>query len=187
MMSLIKLILVPEDELSDQQKQGVLKLERRCFGDVDPKEVEECFYAEVHARILAYSNEELVGYLILHKRNIEFDDREIIVGGAVGVCVAECMRGKGIGKRLMKKGLAVLKKQGCDVACLNADPKNRKAAFELYKKLDFKLMERRISFEDIHGNIRYDTGTMFIPLNSNSLFNHIMNNRNTFHYGKGYW
>ena len=37
-MSLIKLILVPEDELSNQQKQGVLELERQCFGDVNPKE-----------------------------------------------------------------------------------------------------------------------------------------------------
>ena len=186
-MSLIKLVLVPEDELSDQQKQGVLELERQCFGDVDPKEGEECFYAEVHGRILAYSREELVGYLILHKRNMEFDGREIIVGGAAGACVAECMRGRGIGERLMKKGLAALKKQGCDVACLNADPKNRKAAFELYKKLGFKLMEKRISFEDIHGNIRYDTGTMFIPLMSRELFNHIMNGKNIFHYGRGYW
>jgi len=186
-MSLIKLVLVPEDELSDQQKQGVLELERQCFGDVDPKEVEECFYTEVLARILAYSSEKLVGYLMLHKKKIEFDGREIVVGGAVGACVAVSIRGRGIGKRLMKKGLAVLKKQGCDVACLNADPENRKAAFELYKKLGFMLMERRISFEDIHGNMRYDTGTMFIPLNSKELFNHIMNNKNTFHYGKGYW
>lgn len=186
-MSLIKLTLVPKDELSYQQKQAVLELQRQCFGDVDPKEAEECFYAEVHARILAYSNEELVGYLILHKRNIKFDGREIIMGGAVGACVAECMRGRGIGKRLMKKGLAILKNQGCDVACLNADLENRKAAFELYKKLGFKLMERRISFEDIHGNMRYESGTMFIHLNSKELFNHVMNNMDTFHYGKGYW
>jgi ribosomal protein S18 acetylase RimI-like enzyme len=141
LMSLIKLILVPEDELSDQQKQGILELERQCFGDVDPKEGEECFYAEVHARILAYSSERLVGYLILHKRKVEFDGREIIVGGAVGACVAVDIRGKGIGERLMKKGLAVLKRQGCDVACLNADPKNLEAAFELYKKLGLPEVE----------------------------------------------
>jgi ribosomal protein S18 acetylase RimI-like enzyme len=186
-MGLIELVLVPEDELSDQQKQGVLELERQCFGDVDPKEVEECFYAEVHARILAYFSEKLVGYLLLHRRKIEFDGREIIMGGTVGACVAVGIRGRGIGKMLMKKGLAVLKRQSCDVACLNADPENRKAAFELYKKLGFKLMERRISFEDIHDNVRYDTGTMFTPLNSRELFNHIMNSKSTFHYGKGYW
>jgi len=184
--NLIKLIQVPEDELSDQQRQGILELERTCFGDVDPEEIEERFCAEVHARILAYSNEKLVGYLILHKRKIEFDDREIIVGGAVGACVAKYMRRRGIGKRLMNKGLAVLKKQGCDVACLNADPENRKAAFELYE-LGFRLMERRISFEDINDNLRYDTGTMFIPLNSEELFSRIMNSKSIFHYGRGYW
>ena len=187
LMNLIKLILVSESRLSDQQKQDIVELERLCFGDVDPKEGEECFYAENFARILAYANEELIGYLILHKRNIEFDGREILVGGPVGACVAEHMRGKGVGAKLMKKGLEVLKKQRCDVACLNADPINRKAAFKLYKKLGFKLMDRKIAFEDIHGSIRHDTGTMFIPLHSKELFDHIMNSQKTFHYGKGYW
>ncbi len=186
-MSSASLILVPESELSAQQKQGLIELERQCFGDVSLKECEECFYAEVHARVLAYSKGRLVGCLILHKRKIEFDGREITMGGAVGACVSSDIRGRGISQKLIKKGLAVLKEQGCDVACLNADLDNRREAFELYKKLGFKLMERRISFEDIHGNLRYDTGTMFIPLNSEELFNHIMNSKSTFHYGKGYW
>jgi len=154
---------------------------------VDPEEVEECFYAESFARILAYDNDELVGCLKLHKRNIEFDEKEILVGGAVGACVAAHMRGKGIGIRLMKNGLTILKKHNCDVACLNADPINRKISYELYKKLGFRLMRRKISFEDKHGNIRYDTGTMFTHLNSKELFDHIMNSKKTFYYGKGYW
>ena len=142
MESLITLILVPEDELSHHQKQGVLELERQCFGDVDPKEGKEYFYAEVNARILAYLAKKLIGYLILHQRKVEFDSREIIVGGAVGACVAVGMRGRGIGERLMKKGLVALKRYGCAVTCLNADPEKRKTAFELYKRLGFKLMER---------------------------------------------
>jgi len=186
-MDSIKLILVPENRPSDQQKQGIIGLQRQCFGDVDPLEAEECFCAESFARILAYSNEEVVGCLTLHKRKIEFDGRNVFVGGAVGACVAEHMRGKGIGTKMMKKGLEILKEEGCDVVCLNADPINRKVAFELYKKLGFKLVGRKISFEDIHGNIRHDTGTMFKPLRSQELFNHIMNSKKTFHYGKGYW
>jgi len=186
-MSLIRVILVPEIKLSDQQKQGIEALERLCFSDVDPKEGEEYFYAESSGRILAYHDDELVGYLILHKRDIEFDGREIVVGGAVGACVAEHIRGRGIATKMMKMGLEALKEQKCDVACLNADPLNRKIAFKLYKRLGFRLMERKISFEDIHGRIRYDTGTMFIPLCSKKLFDHIMNSNKTFHYGKGYW
>ncbi len=186
-MNLVRLILVPEGELSDQQKYGIGELNRQCFSDVDPQEGEECFFAESFARILAYDNDELVGCLTLHKRNIEFDKKEILVGGAVGACVTEHMRGKGIGVRLMKKGLAVLERHNCDVACLNANPIKRKIAYGIYKKLGFRFMRRKISFEDKHGNIRYDTGTMFIPLHSKELFDYIMKSKKTFHYGKGYW
>ncbi|MCK4477205.1 GNAT family N-acetyltransferase [Candidatus Bathyarchaeota archaeon] len=184
---MIKVILVPEIKLSNQQKQGIEELERLCFSDVDPKEGEECFCAESFARILAYNNNELVGHLILHKRDMKFDGRKVVLGGVVGACVTEHMRGRGIATKMMKKGLEVLRKQKCDVACLNADPVKRKTAYRLYQRLGFKLMKRKISFEDIHGNIRYDTGTMFILLRSKEIFNHIMNSNKTFHYGKGYW
>lgn len=186
-MILIRFLLVSENDLSDEQRQGIEHLEKRCFGDVDPVEVEECFYAESFARILAYKGDKLVGHLLLHKRDIEFDGREVVVGGAVGACVVEVMRGRGIATKMMKKGFEVLRTYDCDVACLNADLVNRRIAFELYKRLGFELMEREISFEDTHGRTRYDTGTMFIPLRSKELFNHIMNNEKTFHYGKGYW
>lgn len=184
---MIRFLLVSENDLSDEQRRGIEHLEMHCFGDVDSKDVEECFYAESFARILAYNGDKLVGYLLLHMRDIEFDGREVVLGGAVGACVTEAMRGKGIATKMMKKGLEVLRAHNCDVACLNADLVNRRIAFELYKRLGFELMEKEVSFEDIHGRTRYDTGTMFIPLRSKELFNHIMNNKKTFHYGKGYW
>lgn len=90
---------------------------------------------------------------MLHKRHIEFAGRKAILGGTAGACVAEHMRERGITSRMMKKGLEVLKEQKCDVACLNADPLKRKTAFKLHKNVGFKLMDRKISFEDIHGNI----------------------------------
>lgn len=56
-MNLVRLILVPEGELSDRQKYGIVELDRQCFSDVDPEEGEECFYSENFARILAHDNE----------------------------------------------------------------------------------------------------------------------------------
>ncbi|MCJ7767509.1 hypothetical protein MUP79_03860 [Candidatus Bathyarchaeota archaeon] len=58
---------------------------------------------------------------------------------------------------------------------------------KFYEKLGLRLMNRKISFEDKHGNIRYDYGTMFIPTCSETTYQHIMNNDKTVHYGKGYW
>lgn len=182
---MVKFLLVPEGKLTDQQKSSMDKLERECFSDVNPKEAEECFYAESFVRVLAYSKDELVGHLRLFRRNVEFDGRKVVLGGAEGACVTRRMRGRGIATAMMRKGLAVLKRRKCDVACLNADLS--KNIYKLYEKLGFRLMDRKISFEDIHRKIRYDSGTMFIPICSKEMYNHIMNSDEIFHYGKGYW
>jgi len=72
------------------------------------------------------------------------------------------MRRRKIATRLMQEGLQILKDKSCDVACLNADL--TKTAYKFYEKTGFRLINREISFEDIHGRTRYDTGTMFIPI-----------------------
>ena len=59
--------------------------------------------------------------------------------------------------------------------------------YGFYEKLGFKMMEREISFTDIHGKRIYENGSMFIPINSMDIYNHIMNSRKIFHYGNGYW
>lgn len=181
----LKIVVVSDNELTDKQKLGIDKLESQCFSDVDAEEAEECFYAESFVRVLAYSNNEPVGHLRLFRRNIEFDGRDVILGGIGGVCVAEHMREKGIATKMMRKGLKVLRERKCDVACLNADLS--KNAYKLYEKIGFRLMSRKISFEDIHRKIRYDDGTMFIPVCSKEIYHHLMNSDKTFHYGKGYW
>ena len=48
---------------------------------------------------------------------------------------------------------------GCDIACPIIDLK--KTAYKVYERLGFKLMDRKISFENINGEIKYGTGTIF--------------------------
>lgn len=48
-------------------------------------------------------------------------------------------------------------------------------------------MNRKVSFADKHGKMRYDKGTMFIPICSKTIHHHVMNSDRTFHFGKGYW
>jgi GNAT superfamily N-acetyltransferase len=184
-MAPARIILIPEAKLNEEQRRGIDKLLKHCFSDVPEEEIEECFIAESFGRVLAYKNDVLVGHLRLFKRRVEFDGRELILGGIGGTCVLEDVRGKGIATKLIKKGVGVLKVEKCDVACLNADLS--KTAYKLYEKLVFLLMKRKISFEDIHGRTRYDCGTMFIPICSKEIYQHIMSSDRTFHYGKGYW
>ncbi len=179
--------IIPEDQLSPTERQSIEMLEKACFGHVDPKEIDECFFAKIISRICAFSGHHLIGQLQLHRRTIQFDGKSIVIGGAVGACVLKNKRRTGIAHQLMKIGLEELRKMGCDVASLTVDLDAGKHALGLYTKLGFQVMDRKISFEDVRGKIRFDTGSMFIPLCSSHLFQHIMTNTKTFHFGKGYW
>ncbi|MBI4163176.1 MAG: GNAT family N-acetyltransferase [Candidatus Aenigmarchaeota archaeon] len=164
----------------------VKMLQHHCFSDVDQEYIEECFsFFEGFGILIAIVDDRVVGQAELFKRNIKFNGKKVVLGGIGSICVHQDMRNKGIATKLIRKGLAILKEKKCDVACLNADLS--KTVYKLYEKIGFKLMKRKISFEDVHGNLRYDTGTMFIPICSKQLYNHIMKSNETFHYGKGYW
>jgi predicted acetyltransferase len=181
----IKTQLVHEGNITASEKVAIQKLQKECFDDVPKESIEEDFIAESFAKIFAYNGSDIVGMLSLKKRNITFAGKSIVLGGIGGVCVAGNMRGKGIATQMLKNGLEVLKKEKCDIACLNVDLK--KEAYKLYEKAGFTMMERPISFENSKGEIKHDTGTMFIPLCSKAIYDFIMNSKETFHYGKGYW
>jgi predicted GNAT family N-acyltransferase len=177
--------LVKAGELTKEQETGLTALNIECFGDVPAKEIEENFYAEPFAYLFAFINDRMISRVALFKRNLAFAGRPITVGGIGGVCVSKEFRHHGVASSLLKRALIVLKSEECDVACLNVDLE--KKIYPLYEKLGFKLMEREISFENSHGDTVKELGTMFIELNSPDVFNLLMNSRETFHYGKGYW
>ena len=186
-MTSLDFIIFYEKDVQIDLKTKILALEKFCFSHVNLIDINECFYSEIFARVCTFFEKELVGHLILHKREIMFDEKRIIIGGAVGACVKDNMRRKGIAEKMMQIGLEKLKKESCDIACLTVDPEDGQDAIKLYKKLGYAIMNREISYEDIYGKLRYDSDTMFISLCSDSLFKHIMENSHTFHYGKGYW
>jgi ribosomal protein S18 acetylase RimI-like enzyme len=181
----ITIEVIPIKKLTNSHQQGIKHLGEVCFGHVDKVAINEHFFAKGFAWVLALQNNKVVGLLELHRRKRVFDKSKFLLGGIGGVCVLPDLRQHGIGRQLMLKGLEVLREEGCDVVCLNVDLEEPMYSF--YEKLGFKMMEREISFTDIHGKRIHDSGTMFMPLNSVEVYSHIMNSRKTFHYGNGYW
>lgn len=181
----LKTIIVSEKDLSLKQLEEIKLLNKECFANISQEEVDEDFIAESFARVIAYNKNNAVGTLHLYKRDNNFEGKEVVLGGIGGVCVTESERGKGIATKMCEEGLKRLKTEGCDVACLNVDL--AKEAYKVYEKLGFTFMEREFSFTNSKGEIKYDTGTMFVPVNSNDIYNLIMNSKETFHYGIGYW
>jgi predicted acetyltransferase len=181
----ISVEVVPEGQFSAAQLKAIEKLQQECFGDIPQKEKDEDFIAESFARVFTYENNKIVGILRLFKREVEFSGRRIVLGGMAGTCVTEKERRKGIATKMLKKGIRILKKENCEIACLNVDLK--KEAYKVYERLGFRLMEREVSYENSRGEIKRDKGTMFMPITSQEAFDFVMNSKKTFHYGRGYW
>jgi predicted acetyltransferase len=161
-------------------------LQHECFNHVSQAEISECFIAKSFGWVFAKEEDSIVGQLELYGRTVWFEGEKVNLGGLGGTCVTRHARRRGIGTSLVKKGLEVLTKKGCDIACLNANVKDYPSG-GLYHRHGFRLMKRPISFEDVYGNIRYDVGEMFIPVRSTSRYRRVMTSETTFHIGRGYW
>ncbi len=181
----MKATFIEADKLSQIHKTALERLNKECFGDVDPQEVVENFIAEPFGYLFAVESNQIIARLALFSRIVKFENLTIKLGGMGGVCVSERFRHRGVASQLLKEGIKILAEQGCDIACLNVDLD--KKIYSLYEKLGFQMMDREITFENVRGGIIRERGTMFHPLNSPAKFNLIMNSPETFHYGRGYW
>ncbi len=182
----MELVFVDSSQLTRRQRQRITELQKECFSHVSREDIEECFIAEGFGWIFSYENRVIVGQLELHSREVMFDRRKVSLGGLGGTCVASPWRNRGIAKAMVRRGLDILRQEKRDVVCLNADIRNHPSG-GLYYQLGFKLMKRKVSFEDAHGRIRHDGGEMFLPLCSKENYDFIMNSKKTFHVGRGYW
>jgi len=183
----LEVVFVRLSELTSGQIQRIKELQKACFSHVNRKEIEECFIAERFGWIFAYENAVIVGQVELHSRTVLFDGRQVSLGGLGGTCVTAAARNRGIAKAMVEKGLEILRhEKKSDVACLNADIEHYPNG-GLYQQLGFRLMKRRISFEDAYGETRHDIGELFIPLCSQETYDFIMKSDRTFHLGRGYW
>ena len=181
----ITLEYVDADKLTAEQNDSINWLNQECFADVSQDDVEQDFIAEPFGFLFASFGGVIIGRLALFERKIEFDGTEIKLGGMGGVCVGEKARHKGIATVMLKKGLDILREHSCDLACLNVDLD--KKVYGVYERVGFWMMDRDISFENVHGEKVTEPGTMFAPICSQEKYDLVMNSESTFHYGRGYW
>jgi predicted N-acetyltransferase YhbS len=138
-------VYVAAGRLSRSQRRRIKELQEECFSRVSREEIAECFIAKGFGWVFAYRGNSIVGQLKLFSRKVKFDGREILLGGLGGTCVTLSARNKGLGPRLVRKGIEILRQKNCDIACLNANIKDYPSG-GLYYRLGFRLMRRPISF-----------------------------------------
>ncbi|MFS8131303.1 MAG: GNAT family N-acetyltransferase [Candidatus Dojkabacteria bacterium] len=109
-----------------------------------------------------------LGAINLLKRKINYEGKEIILGGLGGVCTHKEHRKKGIGTQMLKEAMIQLKKEGCDIAFLNTDLDELS---DFYGKVGFVPLNRDYKATGKSGKEYTDKGGMIAPLNSVELFN----------------
>ena len=83
-------------------------------------EQEERFFSQPKAWLLVFDRDQIIGRILLHKRRVKFNNRDVILGGIGGVCTSKDRRKQGIATMMLKEAVKILKKWGCDIAYLCA-------------------------------------------------------------------
>jgi predicted GNAT family N-acyltransferase len=127
--------------------------------------------------VIGYEDKQMIGVVNLLKRNITFKEQNIILGGFGGVCTHSEFRQQGIAKKLLKKGMGVLKDNKCDIAFLNSDPK--RLAF-LYEKMGFVPLQREYKATGASGKIYLSKLGMIAPVCSQKKFELVLKDSEVF-------
>ena len=115
--------------------------------------------------LLALENQKIIGILVLLKRKLIFNHQKLILGGFGGLCVVEAKRKQGIATALLKKGMARLKQENCDIAYLN----------------------RQHTYLGSSGKRYTEHDAMIAPVNSPKKFKAVLRNDRPFDIGVGNW
>lgn len=142
------------------------------------------YFSVPKAWLLVFEGAQIIGSIKLHKRNVKFNNKNIILGGLGGVCARKDKRRLGIASMMIEEAMKILKEWGCDVAYLCA---NIEESGSLYPRAGFVSLNKPYTYYGRSGKLDEETNGMLAPLKSLSLFEEILNSKQKFHLGKGNW
>ncbi len=165
-------------------RESFLKQSFDIDGIDDPEikaEIENNFYVQPDTHLFLYLRDKLVGAASITFRNIQLENQNIKIAGFGGLAIAKQHRGKGYAKLIIQKRLDVAKNEAADIAFLNTDIKK---LGELFEKFGFKKIPSSYSFISKSGNRVKENDGMIAPVNSQKIFDKIMNSDKPLFIGK---
>ncbi len=147
-------------------------------------EQEDKYFSPPKAWLLVFEGDQIIGRILLHKREIAFDGRKVVLGGIGGVCTHRDKRRQGIATVMLKKAMEILKGWGCDIAYLCTNPKKTSS---LYSKVGFVPLNKPYTYYGRSGKLYEDSDGMIAPVNSTELFEEIIHSQQKLHLGTGNW
>ena len=159
-------------------------LDALCFrlDDHTPEQMQEIYdkYGSEVNRfkyIFAFEGNMLVGQLILLKRHIHFQGKEILLGGIGGVCTHPDFQRQGIATKLLQTAMNELKKANCDIAYLCTDITK---LGKLYGQVGFVPLNHNYKFTGKSGKEYIKSDAMIAPINSAEIFEEVLNSKELF-------
>lgn len=171
----IKVIINPDRKIT----QSVVYFLSRFMGWTadDMADQDDRYGSLPFGYVIAYENKEIIGSINLLTRKIKFKGKDISLGGFGGVCTHIEWRRKGIASKLLQKGVEVLKQNGCDIVLLCTDINK---LGKLYGQSGFVPLGRAYKATGLSGKIYLDKGGMIAKLNSQKIFDEVMNDKEIF-------
>jgi predicted acetyltransferase len=171
----IKIIKKPNRKIT----QTVLYFQFRFMGATpEIKEYQDDRFGSLpFGYVIVYDGGQIIGVLNLLKRNIKFKEQNITLGGVGGVCTHIEFRRQGIARKLLQEGMKMLKKNKCDIAFLNTDPKKLGS---LYGKFGFVPLPRRYKASGASGKVYLSEAGMIAPICSKKIFELVLKDTEVF-------
>ncbi|CAH6923727.1 GNAT family N-acetyltransferase [Vibrio chagasii] len=108
--------VISEIEVSKEQNQAITTLRNSAFPE---HQVQRSYYKQLpHMRALQHHEGQLVGYLGLDYRMINVGGHAFKVLGVIDFCIAEDVRGKGLGSTMLSELDAYAKERDVDFIIL---------------------------------------------------------------------
>ena len=177
--------IIDANFLNKNRLLEIEKLQNICFSGIDQQEIEEDFYHKECAHALAYHEDQLIAWAGIHQEHTVFKNKKIHLGG-FGICVHPKWQKLGVASELSQRAMEYLKKQNCDLAFLSIDTSNE-ASRKLHKKTGFIKLSRDFSWINKSGQLKESDGGMIAPLKSIKLYQFVLDEKEIFHVGNGYW
>ncbi|UCC41609.1 MAG: GNAT family N-acetyltransferase [Candidatus Aminicenantes bacterium] len=142
------------------------------------------YFSTPKAWLLVFEENQIIGSLKLHKRNVKFNNKNVMLGGLGGVCVRRDKRRQGIAGVMIEKAMKILKEWECEVAYLCA---HIEESGSLYPQAGFVSMKNPYTYFGQSGKLYEETNGFIAPVKSLDLFKKILNSEQKLHLGKGNW
>jgi len=144
---------------------------------------EESFCSQPKAWLLVFEGDQIIGTILLHRRKVMFNNRELILGGVGSVCTRTDKRNQGIATSMLKEAVKILKKWDCDIAYLCANIEMG----SFYGQVGFVPLNKPYTYYGRSGKLFEGYKGMIAPLNSSSIFEDVLSSKHKLHLGQGDW